>query len=270
MLFATPVDARLLDGRFYDQAGAEYYTSPEKLAGDFAPQRFARELAWFRRYCQRGRVLDVGCNTGAFLHQLLRAFPGEYAVLGLDVSGPALDHARSLGLPVRAEALVALEPGEEPFDAITFWAVLEHVDSPLAFLRAAAALLTSGGCAFVLVPNARSLAMRVLGARYRYLMPEHINCFSAVTLRLLVAAVPELEVVELQSTHFNPVVLWQDAWRARDEVPAAERARLMARTNAWKSNRRLGWLRQGYAAVEGMLGRLGLADNLMLVLRRRR
>jgi SAM-dependent methyltransferase len=182
----------------------------------------------------RPLVVALG-QLGAFLQQLRVAFPGDYTVLGLDVSGPALKHAESLGLPVQAAPFDVLELGGPPFDAITFWAVLEHVDQPRAFLRKSAEMLVPGGCAFVLVPNARSLAVHLLGARYRYIMPEHINYFSAATLKALAQEVPQFEIVALRSTHFNPVVLWQDALHPRDDVPTEERARLMTRTNAWKS-----------------------------------
>ncbi len=271
MQFASPVASRWIDGQHYEDAGSDYYTSSQKLAGDFSPVRYRRELAWFRRYCPRGRVLDVGCNTGAFLHQLQTSFPHDYDVLGLDVSGPALKHAATLGLPVITATFddpAAPDAPVGPFDAITFWAVLEHVDRPGDFLRRAAALLAPGGHIFILVPNAQSLAMRLLGARYRYVMPEHLNYFSAATLRQLVRGIQGFSVVTTRTTHFNPVVLWQDATHPRKEVPATERAQLMNRTNAWKERPGAAPVRWSYAAAEGVLSRLGLADNLLMIARK--
>ena len=271
MRFASPVRPEYLDGRHYDSAGGDYYTSPAKLAGDFAPVRYRRELGWFRRFCPRGRVLDVGCNTGAFLHQLRTQHPDNYDVLGLDVSGPALQHAARLGIPVSAACFddpAAADAPNGPFDAITFWAVLEHVPDPLSFLHRASSLLRPGGYAFIVVPNARSLAVRLLGARYRYVMAEHINWFSSASLRRLIESTPALSIVAATTTHFNPMVIWQDATRPRAEVPAAERARLMVRTNVWKQTASAAPARWAYAATERALGRLGLADNLTFVVRR--
>ncbi len=271
MRFASPVASRWIDGQHYEDAGADYYTSPEKLSGDFSPVRYRRELAWFRRYCPRGRVLDVGCNTGAFLQQLRTTFPHDYDVLGLDVSGPALKHAASLGLPVSSAPFneaAAPDAPVGPFDAITLWAVLEHVDQPADFLRRAATLLAPGGHIFILVPNVQSLAMRLLGVRYRYVMPEHLNYFSAATLQNLVRSRPGLSIVTSRTTHFNPIVLWQDATNPRTEVPAAERAQLMNRTHAWKQRPAAAPLRWAYAAAEAALNRSGLADNLLLIARR--
>jgi SAM-dependent methyltransferase len=157
--------------------------------------------------------------------------------------------------------------GGGQFDALTMWAVVEHLVEPAKFLAKAAALLRPGGHCFMLVPNLKSLAMRLLGPRYRYVMAEHVNYFSSATLRRLVARIPELEIVALRSTHFNPIVVWQD-WRGRGQrVSDAERVALLKRTTAWK--RRRGPLRWCYQAVETALGAVELADNLATVMRMR-
>jgi 2-polyprenyl-3-methyl-5-hydroxy-6-metoxy-1,4-benzoquinol methylase len=268
MLFASPVRPELLNGRFYDREGSEYYTSVDKVSGDFVPIRFHRELRVFQSYCRSGRVLDVGCNTGAFLHQLRVNNPGQYEVVGADVSGPALEHARKAGIPVLEGPFDTHDFPGPSFDALTFWAVLEHVNQPLEFLRKAGSVLKPQGYCFVLVPNMRSLAVRLLGSRYRYVMPEHINYFTASTLARMAEAAGGFETVELRSSHFNPVVLGQDLLRPRSHVPAAERAALLKRTNAWKSNPRLRPVQFMYKTMEAVLSRLGLADNLILVLQR--
>jgi 2-polyprenyl-3-methyl-5-hydroxy-6-metoxy-1,4-benzoquinol methylase len=271
MAYTSPVDHAAATGEFYDRLAAPFYLSPAKLESDFAPVRFARELRLFRAYCPRGAVLDVGCSTGAFLHQLRQRFPNEYAVTGTDVARAALDHAAGRGIEVVRGAFPELDFGGRHFDAITFWAVLEHLVDPLRFLRHAARLLRPGGACFVLVPNLGSLAVRLAGPRYRYVMPDHVNYFSAASLRQLIARVPEFECVALRFTHFNPIVIWQD-FRAANvpaRVPDAERAALLARTTAWKQRpglAPLGWI---YGVTEGLLACLGLADNIAAVLRRR-
>jgi 2-polyprenyl-3-methyl-5-hydroxy-6-metoxy-1,4-benzoquinol methylase len=269
MLFASPLNSAIVDGTFYHQEGSDYYTSADKLDGDFNPVRFRRELQILRRHCQSGRVLDVGCGTGAFLHSLLRNFPGHYEVLGTDVSAPAMEHARKAGIPLLAGSFEKHALAAASFDAITFWAVLEHVEHPSDFLREAACILRPGGHCFVLVPNMRSLAVRILGSRYRYVMAEHINYFTARTLAKLADSTPAFERVDIRGSHFNPLVLWQDLLRPREEVPNAERAALLKRTNSWKANPRLRPLHFAYGLAETVLNRLHLSDNLIMVLRRR-
>jgi ubiquinone/menaquinone biosynthesis C-methylase UbiE len=269
MLFASPLNSSLVDGSFYHREGTDYYTSADKLEGDFDPVRFRRELQILQRYCPSGRVLDVGCGTGAFLHHLRSRNPGQYEVFGTDVSEPALEHARKSGIPLLAGSYDKHEFAGASFDAVTFWAVLEHVEHPADFLGKAASALKPNGHCFVLVPNMRSLAVRILGSRYRYVMPEHVNYFTARPLRKMADSLPAFKRVEIRGSHFNPVVLWQDLLRPRDDVPGAERAALLKRTNSWKANPRLRLLRFTYEMAEAALNRLGLSDNLILVLRRR-
>ena len=268
MLFANPVEAQFLQGSFYRHDAASFYLSPDKLQSDYAPVRFARELRLFRRYCRAGAVLDLGCSTGGFLHELTRRFPKDYRVLGTDVAGAALDYAESRGVPVIRSLFLEHDFGGQQFDAITFWAVLEHLGEPRQFLAKAAALLKPGGHCFLLVPNMKSLAVRLLGRRYRYVMAEHLNYFTAETLKRLAAAERDWTVVALKSTHFNPIVIWQDRQQTGESVSEAARGGLLRRTTAWKQNRFLAPLRLLYRAVELSLGWFRLADNLVVVLRR--
>src|SRR6266478_799468 len=146
MVYSEAVTEDLASGLFYQQR--PFYLSPEKLVGDYAPVRFERELRLFRRWCQAGAVLDVGCSTGAFLHQLEKRYPGNYDVLGTDVAGPALDYAASRGLSVLRENFLDLDFRAQRFDAITFWAVMEHLAAPQQFLTRAAEILKPGGHCF--------------------------------------------------------------------------------------------------------------------------
>ena len=261
MVYTNPVPAAMATGEFYDQAGGEYLT-PEKLASDYADVRFARELRLFRAHCRSGSVLDVGCSSGAFLYQLKKRFPHDYDILGTDVSTGPLAHASRMGVPViRGEFLT--QQFDKQFDAVTFWAVMEHLADPGLFLHKAAAILKPGGLCFILTPNQSSLAVRLLGAKYRYIFKEHLNYFTPATMKQFAGR--ELTVVAMQSTHFNPLVIWQD-WRGGGrEVSRAERVKLLKKTTGFKQSRWLYPLKKSYQAAEGILGALWLADNVVAV-----
>jgi len=266
MVYVSPVGAEFASGQYYDREAAAYYLSPAKLESDYADVRFERELRLFRRHCQSGRVLDVGCSSGAFLYQLRKRFPSCYEVLGTDASGPALDYAEQQGIPVLRGDFLTQNVDGRKFDAVTFWAVLEHVLTPAAFLDKAHAILKDHGLCFVLVPNLRSLAIRFLGARYRYIYAQHLNYFSRTTLEKL--ARKRFEILEVRSMHFNPIVIWQDWRRAGAEVSNEERANLLQKTTAYKRSPLLKPAKAFYRLSEAILGRLGLADNLAIVLRK--
>jgi 2-polyprenyl-3-methyl-5-hydroxy-6-metoxy-1,4-benzoquinol methylase len=267
MVYANPAPAEFASGQYYDQAGTDYYLSPAKLESDYAAVRFERELRIFRKHCQAGAVLDVGCSSGAFLFQLNQRFPGCYQVLGTDVSGPPLDYAESRGVPVVRGNFLEQEFGQQQFDAVTFWAVAEHLLEPKPFLAKAWSVLKPDGLCFVLVPNMKSLPARAVGARYRYIYPQHLNYFTKATLAKLVEK--QFSVIEFRSTHFNPIVIWQD-WRGGgQDISNRQRAELLQRTTAYKQNPLLKPVKALYKVAEKALGALTLADNLVAVLRKR-
>lgn len=261
MVHANPLPEEA-SAEYYDRLGKPYYVSSDKLAGDYAPTRFNRELALVRRFHPAGEVLDVGCSTGGFLHQLERRFPGVYRGTGIEVSRPAVDHARAQGIRVLDASLLTHDFGERRFDVITFWAVLEHLANPGDFLRRSRGLLRPEGTLLVLVPNYRALAVRLLGSRYRYILPQHVNYFSRGSLRdLLIRS--GFRVACEGGSHFNPAVVWQDWRRGTDAlVPDAERAALLARTTRWKGS--LGFRPAGLllGGLERALAAAGMADNL--------
>jgi 2-polyprenyl-3-methyl-5-hydroxy-6-metoxy-1,4-benzoquinol methylase len=268
MVYANPVPEELATGHFYDQLATPFYLSPDKLQSDYAPVRFQRELKLFRKFCAGGKVLDVGCSTGAFLFQLRQRHGAEYEILGIDVAGPALDYAEKQGVPVLRESFLTTPLQEGSFSAITFWAVLEHLLKPREFLARAASLLKPEGYCFVLVPNFRSLAVRLLGAKYRYILPQHVNYFDLSSLVKIASADSRFTVAYKGATHFNPFVIAQDWRRGATQVPDAERARLLKQTTGLKQNPLLKPAKWALAGCEFILGQFYLADNLAVVLRK--
>ncbi len=77
-------------------------------------------------------------------------------------------------------------------------------------------------------------------------------------------------MVEVSASHFNLAVLRQ-AWGGSNDlvrVPDAERAQLLQHTKRWKQDPRLAPLRLTYRMTASAHRRAGLADNLILELRR--
>jgi hypothetical protein len=127
-------------------------------------------------------------------------------------------------------------------------------------------LLAPGGRVFVVVPNVQSLAVRLLGRRYRYVMAEHVNYFSRETLQRLF----ESSFIPLQITtsHFNPLVIGQDFLRKTSPKPT-ERAQLLNRTNAMKERAAFKPLYACYKLTEQLLAPVGLADNILAVFQKK-
>lgn len=118
-----------------------------------------------------GRILEIGCNTGYFGAALIQA--------GHDVTG--VEISESAGLEARKQLptvfigsiesfLSAPEFLDKRYDCITFGDVLEHIQDPIAVLRAAVSRLKVGGVVVVSVPNVTHIAVRamVMGGRWIY------------------------------------------------------------------------------------------------------
>jgi SAM-dependent methyltransferase len=154
-----------------------------------------------------GRLLDVGCAAGEFL----LAMRGRgWTVVGLDISPEMCDDVRRrLQIECWNGSIneLQLEPGS--FDAITFWASMEHVYDPRAALGACHRALRPNGVVVILVPNARSLEETWLGSLdpNPVDIPRHLYHFTEHTLGRL-----------LRDTGFVPVTKRHHTRNAADRL----------------------------------------------------
>lgn len=137
------------------------------------------------------KVLEVGCGDGFFLRSLADA---GARVHGVEPSVVQRRVAASRGLTVDAGVLSQqriLAAG--PFDAFVTRQVLEHVDDIYDFLLTVRSNLAPASVGLVEVPNLDKL---VADKRFFDFIPEHVNYFSARTLRLALE-LAGFEVVEV-------------------------------------------------------------------------
>jgi len=129
-----------------------------------------------------GRLLDIGCASGAFL--------GVMAAGGWNVEGvePSREHfadaSKMLAGRARLQECTLQEARfSQSFDLVTAWDVLEHVPNPIEFLGLCAALVRPGGHLLLNVPDLDSVQSRLLGSRWPLLLAEHLNYFNRASLR---------------------------------------------------------------------------------------
>lgn len=136
-----------------------------------------------------GRLLDVGCGTGAFLGA---ASAHGFAAEGLEVSPKAAARARALGHRVTLfDGDLTRLPPLGAFDVVSLWDVLEHLADPVAALAALKANLKPSGRLLLRTVNedcllsSASLALARLGltaAARRMHEVYHVVYFTAQTL----------------------------------------------------------------------------------------
>lgn len=149
-----------------------------------------------------GRMLEVGCASGAFLHQM--ASQG-WQVQGIEFSAKAAQAAAQLGYRVHAGPLETAPPPDEPFDLIVGWMVLEHLHDPIGGLQKLREWAKPGAWLVLSVPNTASLEFRLFKEKlYALQLPNHLYHFTPETLgRVLQAGGWTLEKVHHQRVLSN-------------------------------------------------------------------
>lgn len=127
-------------------------------------------------------MLDIGCAAG----HIVEAFQSKgWQAAGIDIAKEMVDSGKKRGLHLIHGDFLKHDFKDKRFDLLTFWATLEHLNDPLAFLRKAARLLKPEGHLYLSTCHT-GLFARLYGAKWRYLnVPEHIFYFHRKNLRLL-------------------------------------------------------------------------------------
>jgi 2-polyprenyl-3-methyl-5-hydroxy-6-metoxy-1,4-benzoquinol methylase len=132
-----------------------------------------------------GRLLEIGCASGAFL----RRMAGEgWAVSGVEFSASAAASARAAGLDVHAGAVEDAPPPPGELDLVVGWMVLEHLHRPVEVLARLAAWSRPGAWLALSVPNAASADLALFGdCAYALQLPTHLYHFTPETLAQVLA-----------------------------------------------------------------------------------
>ncbi len=135
-----------------------------------------------------GRLLDIGCGNGSFLHRMSSL---GWEVSGVEVDTKAVRIARErYGFQIIEGALEKVELPSGAFDAVTLNHVIEHVYDPTLVLGICHRTLRLGGMIIIKTPNVDSWGHRVFGESWTLLdPPRHLHLFSMQNLRSCVERV---------------------------------------------------------------------------------
>ena len=139
----------------------------------------------------------MGCATGFFLEAALQA---GFDVSGIELSPVAIGMAAAAVRPriVQGDVNTMIARGDERFDVVTAFDIIEHTFDPAAFLADIRAILGDGGVLAMSTPDTGHWLRPLMGAAWPMLQPDqHTFLFSRAAMRdLLVVQGYEPLVVE--------------------------------------------------------------------------
>ncbi len=145
MLVNEPVKSYSYGPRYYDTVYRHYERQNParklKFYSDLVFKHVGREPA---------SILDVGCAFAKFLASM----PATWSRFGIDVSSYAIEEAkRSQPSLQLAAATLASNPFRGPFDVVTSFDVIEHIENLESIAAAIKRLLKPGGLFLFVVPT---------------------------------------------------------------------------------------------------------------------
>jgi len=166
-------------GSDYDRAIA--------AAGDSSPARWKARLDALAQFKTSGRILDLGCSSGAFLASLPST---NWQLHGIEMSAKVAEQAKSrCSADVFVGDILDAPFPAASFDAITCFHVFEHIYKPKEVLQKVLYWLKPGGIFYFLVPNIDSAAAKVFRSYWYALeLPRHLFHYSPASLRNLADA----------------------------------------------------------------------------------
>jgi SAM-dependent methyltransferase len=136
------------------------------------------------RYCgpDSGHLLEIGCGDGDFL---VTAQAAGWRVTGVDYSAAACEKARQRLKPgeVFCGELQSAGLAAEQFDLCVISDVIEHVRSPMDFLKEIHRVLKPGGALFIATPSIGSWSARLMRQKWMEFKAEHLVYFDPQTLQ---------------------------------------------------------------------------------------
>lgn len=195
-----------------------YYSEENLKVPAFILKRLDSIIEDFKPYFQHGRLLDIGFGAATLMQV---AQEKGWQVSGIEVSLPAVKHARNLGFDVFHGELTEAEYPDGFFDVITASEIIEHCPQPEIVLDEVMRILRPGGLLWATTPSAKGLSYQLTGLDWTVISPpEHLQLFSkkGVAMMFKKAGFSQLKI---ETFGFNPIEV-ADTFRKRLKRNAEE------------------------------------------------
>lgn len=169
-----------------DQELQTYYTNAYDRTSYFSPitrKRYEELLDSFEPYRKTNRILDIGCGYGFFLEIAQKR---GWEVYGSELTPQACETCEEKGIRTFLGELPENSFEKESFDVVVAIEVLEHLRSPLDYVKEIKNLLRQGGLLYLTTPNFNAYLRYRLKDKYDVIeYPNHLTYFTRRSLRFL-------------------------------------------------------------------------------------
>jgi 2-polyprenyl-3-methyl-5-hydroxy-6-metoxy-1,4-benzoquinol methylase len=127
-----------------------------------------------------GRMLEIGCASGMYLHRMANE---GWQVEGVEFSEQAAAAARALGYHVYTGPMESAPAPDQPYDLVAGWMVFEHLHEPVRVLRKIHSSTNSKAWLTLSLPNAGCFQWSLFRNRWFPLqLPNHLYHYTSGTL----------------------------------------------------------------------------------------
>lgn len=158
--------------------GASYYGRRHGFTADFRAKQRARIICTLFPKREKLRLLDIGCGDGTFME---KAKQNGWVVSGTEINPDQVIYNKE-------NVCVALEDvyDNAPYDCITLWHSIEHLNDPLETMDHVRNLLHKDGVLLIAVPNSGSVQAKLFGCHwFHFDVPRHLYHFNLKSLKTL-------------------------------------------------------------------------------------
>ena len=165
-------------------------------ARDMKLDHFRHRMQLLAPRVRTGKMLDVGCSCGYLMEV---AAENGFDVHGLEFSKAAIAAAAPSIQPRIQRSSIEGLTGEEEFDLITAFDLIEHIERPGEFLSKARQLLKPGGTLAIATPDADHFLRYLMRSSWPMLQPmQHLTLFCRRAMRIA------LQEAEFSDIAFQP------------------------------------------------------------------
>jgi SAM-dependent methyltransferase len=157
---------------------ADYLTAEPVLR-----REFAKTVVFIRQWCNGGRLVEIGCAYGFFLHEAKKYFD----VSGIELAADAAIYCQRSGLSVLpGVANETTLDRDRKVDVIVMLDVIEHLPDPRGTLVLLSRHLGPGGIIVITTGDFGSVAARLCGRYWRLMTPpQHLWFFGRESISRL-------------------------------------------------------------------------------------